>query len=133
MFTSLISLFIAFALILIAGKMILNIRKINKNGINAEGIIFDLHQSIDIENNYATSVYPIVRFLTKNKEWITKPTNIGVFPGIYKQGKAVQIVYQENNPNNFYIKDRITQIIPFLMLMVALFLIIISIIRLISI
>ncbi|HTN37357.1 MAG TPA: DUF3592 domain-containing protein [Arachidicoccus sp.] len=130
---SLILIFISAFMIVFAIKSLIEFNKIKSNGIKTDGIIFDTVNSIDVANNYARSNHPIVRFLTKENQWITQKSKIGVFPGIYKTGKKVQIIYQEEDPNKFFINDYITQAVPWIMIAAAIILIIISIIYLIRI
>ena len=64
--------------------------------------------------------YPVVKFLTPENEWITKPSKLSVIPGIYKKGKEVNIKYEINHPNNFFIKDKYTYLIPTSMIIISL-------------
>ena len=89
-----------------------------------------MEQLVGTDNNIS---YPIVRFLTKENDWITKSSRIGLIPGIYKKGKEVSVIYQNDNPNNFFIKDKLTYLIPISMLIIALLLTIFGIFFLIHI
>ncbi|WP_298757070.1 DUF3592 domain-containing protein [uncultured Psychroserpens sp.] len=70
---------------------------LNKIGKITEGIIYN--------NNYKSShdgsgmYYPVVRFLTQEKTWITKELEIGFSPSM-KQGKKVNLIYDPKDPNN---------------------------------
>jgi hypothetical protein len=106
------------AVIMVALKILLTIKKIAKVGIETEGVIIkmDLEQSIDQSSNIR---YPVVRFLTDKNIWITKTSNIGVIPGMYKMGKKITVVYQSNAPDNFFIKDNVTYIVPISMIAIG--------------
>ncbi|MBS1744991.1 MAG: hypothetical protein JST21_02350 [Bacteroidetes bacterium] len=119
MVTSIVLIIISLIIVIIAIKLLINIRKISKEGIEVKGVVFDVAKVGGTENNIS---YPIIRFLTIENNWITKSSKIGTIPGIYKQGKEVTIVYQSNNPNNFYIKDKFTYFIPVIMVTIALLL-----------
>lgn len=55
--------------------------KIKKTGVTAEGTVFEL---LHDQNTSFNLRYPVIRFLTLNKEWITETANIGIFAGFYK-------------------------------------------------
>ena len=117
MTTGIILIVISLFIILMAVRILLDVRRISNHGWEAKGIIFNLEQSVGTDNIISC---PIVRFLTKEDNWITKPGKIGVIPGIYKKGKAVTVIYQNDNPNNFFIKNKLTFLIPITMLCIAL-------------
>jgi len=104
------------ACIIIAAKILLIIKKITKFGAEAEGVIFDLVQSGGSAGNIT---YPIVRFVTDQKEWITEKSMIGAIPGMYKKGAKVIVVYEIDSPNNFFIKDKLTYIVPAIILIIG--------------
>ena len=70
---------------------------LNKIGTVTKGIIF--------RNNYKSgfnesgTYYPVVRFLTADKTWITKELDIGSSPPM-EQGKKVSLIYDPKNPYN---------------------------------
>ena len=63
--------------------------------------------------------YPIIRFLTKENDWITEKSNIGTIPGLYKNGEKLIIVYENGNPKNFYIKNIKSYSVPYIMIAIA--------------
>jgi hypothetical protein len=92
-------------------------RKTVKNGIEVEGIVFDLQSG---DNITIRSKYPIIRFLTKNDMWVTKSYDIGMLPTVYKKGQKVTVIYSPDNPKEFILKsdDKIA-LIPFFVLIVG--------------
>lgn len=116
MTTSIILIIISFLVILIALKQLSNVRKISNHGTEVKGIVFNVEQLVGTYNNIS---YPIVRFLTKENDWVVKSSRIGLIPGIYKKGKEVSVIYQNDNPNNFFIKDKLIYLIPISMLIIA--------------
>jgi hypothetical protein len=117
--------------IIISIKILYSIQTISREGIKTEGVIFDIEQESGANNS--SNNYPIVRFLTNQNIWITKRSKIGFIPGLYKKGKKVLVIYKEDNPEVFYIKDSLTFIIPILMISAGAIFIIISVLRLINI
>ena len=70
---------------------------LNKNGKITEGIIFrnNYKSNFDKDGKY----YPVVRFLTENKEWITQEIDIG-FSSAKKEGQTVALIYDPEEPTN---------------------------------
>jgi hypothetical protein len=120
MITSISLIVIALIVFLLAIKLLLDIRKISNNGTEVKGVIFDV-ESVDANQN--SVIFPIVRFVTKENIWITKSCMIGTIPNLYKKGKEVIVVYQINEPNNFFIKDNFIYLIPMTMLAIGVFLV----------
>lgn len=123
---------ISLAIILIAIKILLNIKKIARTGIETDGVVvgMDMDGSADPSYNYR---YPIVKFLTESNTWITKAASIGGMPALYKIGTKVTVVYQSNAPEKFFIKDKITYLLPRAIIVVGIGLILFAIINLINI
>ena len=111
MLTSLILILISILIIIVACLLLSNIKRIAAEGVDVEGIIFDKEQSID-----NSGFYPVVRFVTEYDEWITEPSKISVLAWNYKVGSKVSVVYQKNNPKNFFIKDSSTYVVPWIMI-----------------
>lgn len=85
------------------------------DGIHAEGVVFDLEIS---GSTIVKSQYPIIRFLTKNNEWITEPYNVGILPSIYKKGQKVDVIYNAASPKEFILKsDNKNKIVSILILL----------------
>ncbi|MDR0793162.1 MAG: DUF3592 domain-containing protein [Chitinophagaceae bacterium] len=120
MLTSILFIVISLFVVIIGLKLLSTIKAISKQGIEAEGIIFDIEPSSfnanDTNANDTTIFYPVVRFLTANEKWITKASKISSLPGVYKKGSKITVVYQKDNPNNFFIKDKLTYFIPALLI-----------------
>lgn len=87
-----------------------NFNGILKKGISTEGIIFSIDQS-GTSSGIQLS-YPTVRFLTINNEWVTETSNVGLFPGYYKSGEKVTVVYKPENPKKFIIKSNQNKVMP---------------------
>lgn len=61
-------------------------------------------QAVIFKNNYSETrgsrgmYFPVVRFLTAEKEWITQELSIGQNPPM-KEGKKVQVIYDPDDPS----------------------------------
>lgn len=109
---------ITIALLIIAIKLLLNLKLISKRGVITQGTIFDIEQNFGINNSNIS--YPIIRFVDDNNKWITKTNKLSTFPGAYKKGQEVTVIYEKNNSENFFIKDKFTYAIPIIMIIVSL-------------
>jgi hypothetical protein len=80
------------------------------NGKKADAIIF--------KNNFQSSMsgggtyYPVVRFLTEKKEWITQELNIGYSPA-KKEGTKLEVIYDPEEPTNVAVNSTLQlEILP---------------------
>ena len=101
-----------------------------RTGVETEGIVYDTENTTF--NNSAIS-FPVIRFITHKSEWITETYKIGGFPGFYKQGKKVKIVYLPDEPKKFIIISKLTQLVPLLITFFGLIFLIIGVSLLFSI
>ncbi|MBV9962650.1 MAG: hypothetical protein JO072_10420 [Parafilimonas sp.] len=131
MITLIITILIAVIIMIVAISTLNKFKSISKNGIEVEGIVFDLQASSSAITNVNAS-YPIIRFLTKENEWITEKSDIGVIPGFYKSGEKLIIVYENGNPKNFYIKNAKSYSVHYIMIIIAIIFIIPAILKLIG-
>ena len=81
-----------------------NRKNLRTDGIRTEGIVVDLEIEMkkypDSDERPPT---PVVRFVTTWGEWITEKYSFGYT--YYKKGQKVEIVYNANNPREFFLKD----------------------------
>lgn len=89
--------------------------ELQETGIPADGIIFeqDFENSINFstKDSYSSPIKDkiIVRFLTQKQEWITgaiKQDFQFFYTGQYKDGDAVKVYYDKDNPSNFYVETK---------------------------
>ena len=80
------------------------------NGKKADAIVF--------KNNFQSGssdggmYYPVVRFLTEKKEWITQELSIGYSPA-KKEGTKLQVIYDPEEPTNVEINSALQlEILP---------------------
>lgn len=77
-----------------------------------------------ISNNYKCDkdggyYYPVVRFVTDNKTWITQELNVGFQPA-KKEGAKIKIIYNPEDPNDFQLDSIfLLHIIPRLLVAVG--------------
>jgi hypothetical protein len=100
-------------LLYVALKFRLITQKIARNGIETEGVVCDI-----IPGNKVDSC-PLIQFVTLEKEWITEEYSISTISGFLKKGQKVTVVYNPDNPRNFFVKSAITSVTPLLMMMLA--------------
>jgi hypothetical protein len=94
---------------------------IKKNGRAIDGIIFDFQNNPNFSINYK---YPVVRFLTIENQWFTERSNFAGFNGVYKKGQKIKIVYEKNNPKNFYIDSGYSFLLAYGLLVIGILLIV---------
>ena len=87
--------------------------KINKNGIEVEGIVFSVDRRMvnSFINNFNASYYYeiTVRFLTKENVWVTQKNNsswIVSYMDQYKEGEKVKVKYDPQDPSNFIVGQK---------------------------
>lgn len=95
------------------------IKKIKESGIKAEGVVFSLefeNSSFNNGSDYDTSrspgmYYPVIRYVTAEKEWVTEKYNIGSYPSKYQEGDKVPVIYDPENIKEFIIDNNSVNII----------------------
>ncbi|MDB4918953.1 DUF3592 domain-containing protein [Mucilaginibacter sp.] len=102
-------------LILLAGGAFLTVfgigklnerEKLIKSGVKVEGVVFDIETSWGTGSGArSTMYYPIIRFVTADKEWITEKYDIGSSPAAYKVGDKVNVIYDKADYKHFMIDD----------------------------
>lgn len=87
--------------------------KLKESGVKAEGIIYkqeiDSRNNSDFENSSSSMDKVIVRFVTKDSEWITseiKQPFALFFSGQYKPGDKVDIYYDPKKPTDFHLDTK---------------------------
>ena len=121
---TLISISLIFSTVAIL--FLLKYKKIRRNGVLTEGVVFDLKKEKDFDFQIR---YPIIRFCTKKNEWVTEQNKIGALPGLYKKGAIVKIIYDPDKPSSFFIQSPFNFLVPILLLIASILLIIISILN----
>ncbi len=89
--------------------------KLKENGVLVDGIVFQQGRdnvsnlsSGDFDNNNVNDMV-IIRFVTKEQEWITAPINQDFkifFTGQYKDGETVKVFYNPTKPSEFYVDTK---------------------------
>ena len=81
--------------------------KLLANGIKAEGVVFDIEKSFDFTDSSSSGRlhYPIIRFVTVDKEWVTRKYEIGSYPSAFDVGDKVTVVYDTADCNHFIIDN----------------------------
>lgn len=68
----------------------------------ADAVVFSNHAEVNSE--YGTVYYPVVRFLTFKQEWITQQLKIGYSPA-KPVGSKLQVIYDPNDPTTVEINS----------------------------
>jgi hypothetical protein len=96
-------------LILLAGGVFLTVlgigkmrgrRKLLKNGIRVEGRVIENHFSVS-----GQIYYPVIRYVTLEKDWVTKKYDIGSSPPAFKEGETVKVIYSPDNHEQFMLDN----------------------------
>ena len=115
------------AVLYMAVKFRSNTKNIAKNGEQVEGVVFDIVQDT---NPQSQAKFPVIRFVTSQKEWITEQYNISTLPGFLKKGQKLIIIYNPDNPKEFFVKSRINSIVPVLLFIFGIIILSIGVIKL---
>ncbi|ASU34472.1 DUF3592 domain-containing protein [Mucilaginibacter xinganensis] len=85
--------------------------KLIKSGVKVEGIVFDIETSLGTgPDTQSTTYYPVIRFVTADKEWITEKYNIGSNPSVYSVGEKVTVIYDITDYKHFLIDNTQTKL-----------------------
>ncbi len=80
-------------------------QKIRARGIKVEGVVFEIiDDGIDFSDRM---YYPVVRYLTIEKEWITQRYDVGSVPSRYKEGDVVSVIYDPKDISKFIIDGKV--------------------------
>ncbi len=93
-------------------------KQITQKGEKTEGTIFDFTEEPQrSSDNYVPLNYPIIRFVTKEGEWITEKYHVSHTR--MKQGDKVQVIYDPANPREFYVHLKHTDTIMYALAIVV--------------
>src|SRR5258708_39495721 len=81
-------------------------KKLIKNGILTNGVVIRLEHAKDL--SLRRDLFPVVRFLTDQKEWITFTSSVGAYPAPFDEGDKVDVLYSPENPSIAEIKNTTT-------------------------
>jgi hypothetical protein len=92
------------------------IKKLKQSGIRVDGTVIAVEYEPPVNpstgdgSNNMGSYYPVFKFMTTEKKWITKRNEIGHYPSKYQEGDTVPVIYDPDNANEFMIDDNSTNI-----------------------
>ena len=85
----------------IGSGMTLHQRSLEKQGIEAPGVVVDLQENYDSDGStYA----PVVQFSAKNGQSVEFVSSYSSSPPAYDVGETITVVYPPDNPNDAIIK-----------------------------
>lgn len=73
---------------------------LRKTGMQAEGVVIRLEEDSDPDSS---SLHPVVRFTTLNREVVTMRYHFGSYPSAFRVGQQVQILYDPLAPKEFVV------------------------------
>ena len=76
-------------------------KKITTNGIEVKGIIFQYDDDVVANDR---EPLPVIRFVTKEGEWITEKAEYVKSRPLLKEGQEVTVIYNSKNPKEFIYK-----------------------------
>ena len=97
------------------------------SGIRTDGVVFRIEQGI--EQRGTMYYYPIVRYTTMEKEWITQKYTVGSTFSSYKEGDKVSIIYDSADNKKFIIDDTGTKLLGPVLMIVGCVLIIFTVVQ----
>ena len=92
---------------------------LKETGLPAEGVVVRMERESggmsftltgSSSDGGSNGKYPVVRFLTTDKEWITARSSHAVH-SLYKEGEMVKVYYDKQDPAEFMIESRLNKII----------------------
>ena len=84
--------------------------KLIKSGVKVEGVVFDIEPSLGT-GVHSTTYYPVIRFVTADKQWITEKYNIGSNPSSYSIGDKVTVIYDTADYKHFLVDNTQTKLL----------------------
>jgi len=86
-------------------------RKLLKTGAKVEGVVFSLEEEWGIGEKRSKLYYPVIRFVTIEKEWVTKRHGIGTYPAAYTEGDKVIVIYDKFDNEHFILDNTLTKLL----------------------
>ncbi|WP_419698852.1 DUF3592 domain-containing protein [Mucilaginibacter sp. NFX135] len=96
----------AFLVVLGIGKLNER-RKLLKTGAKVDGVVFSVEEEWGVGTRRSRLYYPVIRYVTIEKEWVTKRYEVGTYPPAYNEGDHVTVIYDLADIEH-YIIDNIT-------------------------
>lgn len=99
-------------------------KRLIQSGIKTEGIVFSIESEYTTPTDGVANYYPVIRFTTQEKEWITERYGLSSRPCPYKVGESVKIIYDPNDNKKFIIDNGNARLLgPMIMILGVLFII----------
>lgn len=97
------SMAILFAVIAIASYC--NTSKLLSEGGTASGTVVRLQLTSSGVSNSRRVYNPVIRFNPEGKEAVEEMSKFGSYPPEFKEGQAVEILYEKKNPKNWTVRN----------------------------
>jgi len=104
MTTGILFLVIGLAMLTLAISTFIRYKRVSRTGVATEGTIERI--VVDYTSaSYNRYRYPVIRFTTENGISITRTYKIGAPRNTFQQGSKVNVMYDPDNPTDFFIKS----------------------------
>ncbi|GAA3958252.1 DUF3592 domain-containing protein [Mucilaginibacter dorajii] len=77
--------------------------KLVKTGVKVDGVVME--NEYDGEGRDVGTYYPVIRYITLEKEWVTKRYEIGSSPPAFKERETVKVIYSLEDHEYFMIDN----------------------------
>lgn len=104
------------AFLLLSLIYFLKVKKISRNGVKTEGVVFD----VEFRRGYKTP-YPVIRFTTE-KGWITQTPGFWTNARTPIKGDKVNVIYNPEDPTDFVVETKSNGSVAFIFIGLALIL-----------
>jgi len=94
-------------------------RKLLKSGIKVDGVVFRLEERLSSGTDRMLLYYPVIRYVTLDKNWITEEYGVGSNPSVYKEGDIVKIIYDPADQKHFIIDNFSTKIFGWVLALIG--------------
>jgi len=94
-------------------------RKLLKSGIKVDGVVFRLEERLSSGKNRMLLYYPVIRYVTLDKNWITEEYGFGSKPSVYKEGDIVKIIYDPADYKHFIIDNFLSKVLGWVLALIG--------------
>jgi hypothetical protein len=94
-------------------------RKLLKSGIKVDGVVFKLEERLSSGTDRMLLYYPVIRYVTVDKNWITEEYDVGSNPSAYKEGDIVKIIYDPTDYKHFIIDNFLSKVLGWVLALIG--------------
>ncbi|QEC79634.1 DUF3592 domain-containing protein [Mucilaginibacter ginsenosidivorax] len=94
-------------------------RKLLKSGLKVDGVVFKLEERLSSGTDRMLLYYPVIRYVTLDKNWITEEYAVGSNPSAYKEGDVVKIIYDPADYKHFIIDNFLSKVLGWVLALIG--------------